>query len=256
MEHHRQVHHIHKRRTFTRFGSIIAVGLLTAGLAGLPSITGADGGNGNGGSGGNGHGGGNGNSNSNAGGSRSNGDGTADKAVICHIPPGNPGNSHTIEVGEPAVPAHLAHADTLGACSTATTTTEATTTTSTTTTTEATTTTTEATTTTTEATTTTSTTVLLEPAVAVSYTPSSNSLFCNVVVDLANFAPSQTFEVTLVQNGNYGVHPDSPWTFDVTTDVTGAAQLVPFTYYQGDDENAVFNATADGINSGDVNVNC
>ena len=38
------------------------------------------------------------------------------KAVICHYPPGNPGNRHTIEVGQPAVAAHLAHGDTLGPC--------------------------------------------------------------------------------------------------------------------------------------------
>jgi hypothetical protein len=38
------------------------------------------------------------------------------KAVICHYPPGNPGNRHTIEVGQPAVPAHMAHGDTLGTC--------------------------------------------------------------------------------------------------------------------------------------------
>jgi cysteine-rich repeat protein len=41
----------------------------------------------------------------------------ADKKVtLCHAPPGNPGNAHTITVGEPAVRAHLAHGDTLGAC--------------------------------------------------------------------------------------------------------------------------------------------
>ena len=39
------------------------------------------------------------------------------KATICHIPPGNPAAAHTITVGERAVPAHLAHGDTLGACS-------------------------------------------------------------------------------------------------------------------------------------------
>jgi hypothetical protein len=38
------------------------------------------------------------------------------KAIICHYPPGNPGNRHTIEIGQPAVPAHLAHGDTLGPC--------------------------------------------------------------------------------------------------------------------------------------------
>ena len=38
------------------------------------------------------------------------------KVVVCHIPPGNPANAHTITVGAPAVRAHLAHGDTLGAC--------------------------------------------------------------------------------------------------------------------------------------------
>jgi hypothetical protein len=38
------------------------------------------------------------------------------KVTICHIPPGNPANEHTIVVGAPAVPAHLAHGDYLGAC--------------------------------------------------------------------------------------------------------------------------------------------
>jgi hypothetical protein len=38
------------------------------------------------------------------------------KVAVCHIPPGNPANMHTIIVGEPAVKAHLAHGDTLGAC--------------------------------------------------------------------------------------------------------------------------------------------
>jgi hypothetical protein len=40
----------------------------------------------------------------------------AAKVTICHIPPGNPNNAHTITVGAPAVPAHLAHGDTLGSC--------------------------------------------------------------------------------------------------------------------------------------------
>lgn len=39
-----------------------------------------------------------------------------EKVEICHVPPGNPGNAHTIEVGESAVPAHLAHGDSLGEC--------------------------------------------------------------------------------------------------------------------------------------------
>jgi hypothetical protein len=39
-----------------------------------------------------------------------------EKVTICHIPPGNPDNAHTIVVGAPAVPAHLAHGDSLGEC--------------------------------------------------------------------------------------------------------------------------------------------
>ena len=39
-----------------------------------------------------------------------------DKVTLCHRPPGNPENAHTITVGRSAVPAHLAHGDTLGPC--------------------------------------------------------------------------------------------------------------------------------------------
>lgn len=38
------------------------------------------------------------------------------KVMICHIPPGNPANAHTIVVSKNAVRAHLAHGDVLGAC--------------------------------------------------------------------------------------------------------------------------------------------
>ena len=39
-----------------------------------------------------------------------------DKVAVCHIPPGNPANAHTIVVGAPAVAAHLRHGDRLEAC--------------------------------------------------------------------------------------------------------------------------------------------
>jgi hypothetical protein len=39
-----------------------------------------------------------------------------EKVLICHRPPGNPENAHTISVSPNAVPAHLAHGDTLGPC--------------------------------------------------------------------------------------------------------------------------------------------
>jgi len=45
-----------------------------------------------------------------------NGGGGEAKVTICHIPPGNPDNAHTIEVGAAALGAHLAHGDTLGEC--------------------------------------------------------------------------------------------------------------------------------------------
>ncbi|RME38363.1 MAG: hypothetical protein D6788_07590 [Planctomycetota bacterium] len=39
------------------------------------------------------------------------------KVQICHVPPGDPSNAHTIVVGQPAVNDHLDHGDTIGACS-------------------------------------------------------------------------------------------------------------------------------------------
>ena len=42
--------------------------------------------------------------------------GGATKVCLCHVPPGNPGNAHTICVGAPAVQAHLKHGDSLGEC--------------------------------------------------------------------------------------------------------------------------------------------
>ena len=41
---------------------------------------------------------------------------TPGKVTICHVPPGNPGNPQTISVSTSAVPTHLAHGDSLGAC--------------------------------------------------------------------------------------------------------------------------------------------
>ncbi|MEO7096574.1 MAG: hypothetical protein ABI175_25170 [Polyangiales bacterium] len=39
------------------------------------------------------------------------------KQLICHIPPGNPANAHTICVGKPAVDPHVSHhGDGVGAC--------------------------------------------------------------------------------------------------------------------------------------------
>ena len=46
----------------------------------------------------------------------SSGSGDSGKVTLCHIPPGNPANAHTISVGAPAVRAHLAHGDYLGSC--------------------------------------------------------------------------------------------------------------------------------------------
>jgi hypothetical protein len=42
--------------------------------------------------------------------------GIGTKVTLCHIPPGNPANGHTLVVGQAAVAAHLAHGDYLGAC--------------------------------------------------------------------------------------------------------------------------------------------
>ena len=40
-----------------------------------------------------------------------------DKITICHIPPGNPGNAHTITISTSALETHLTlHGDNVGAC--------------------------------------------------------------------------------------------------------------------------------------------
>jgi len=41
---------------------------------------------------------------------------TGQKVTICHLPSGDEDKAHTLVVDESAVPAHLAHGDTLGAC--------------------------------------------------------------------------------------------------------------------------------------------
>lgn len=39
------------------------------------------------------------------------------KELVCHVPPGNPANAHTICVGKPAVDPHVSHhGDAVGAC--------------------------------------------------------------------------------------------------------------------------------------------
>src|SRR5215216_2185179 len=131
-DHNREVRLMSETRTLGRLGVIVAAGLLTVGLAALPEYTGAGNGNGNG------HGGGNDNDDN----------GGVDHVVICHVPPGNPDNKHTITVGEPAVDAHVEnHGDALGPCDAGTSTTTSTSTSTTTTTTPTTTTTTTPTTT-------------------------------------------------------------------------------------------------------------
>jgi len=42
--------------------------------------------------------------------------GTAQSAVVCHLPPDDPGNQKTLIVGDAAIADHLLHGDSLGAC--------------------------------------------------------------------------------------------------------------------------------------------
>lgn len=42
--------------------------------------------------------------------------GGSDKVQVCHIPPDNPSNFHTITIAEKSLQAHLAHGDYLGTC--------------------------------------------------------------------------------------------------------------------------------------------
>ena len=41
----------------------------------------------------------------------------AAQVQVCHVPPGNPGNFHTITISDNALQAHLGHGDLVGACS-------------------------------------------------------------------------------------------------------------------------------------------
>ena len=43
-------------------------------------------------------------------------DGPSASGDLCHVPPDNPDNAHTISIGESALEDHLAHGDTEGAC--------------------------------------------------------------------------------------------------------------------------------------------
>ena len=38
------------------------------------------------------------------------------KVQVCHIPPGNPDNFHTIKISDNALSAHLGHGDLTGSC--------------------------------------------------------------------------------------------------------------------------------------------
>ncbi|WP_440121703.1 hypothetical protein [Tenacibaculum sp. Ill] len=40
------------------------------------------------------------------------------KVTICHVPPGNPSNVHSITISRKALKAHLAHGDYFGFCGT------------------------------------------------------------------------------------------------------------------------------------------
>jgi LPXTG-motif cell wall-anchored protein len=42
--------------------------------------------------------------------------GTDGRVTVCHVPPGNPDNAHNITISVKALPAHLAHGDTVGPC--------------------------------------------------------------------------------------------------------------------------------------------
>jgi hypothetical protein len=84
-----------KRLAIIATGMVLSAALATPSLSTIPA-TYADGGD-----------------DDHDGGNGGNDDG---KVTLCHIPPGNPENAHTIRVSENAVPAHLANGDTLGEC--------------------------------------------------------------------------------------------------------------------------------------------
>ena len=57
------------------------------------------------------------NSNGNSSSNNNSSSNAQNKVTICHYPPGNQSNLHTIDVGQPSVlNAHMNHGDTYGAC--------------------------------------------------------------------------------------------------------------------------------------------
>ena len=95
---------------------LVGGGVVAPGCGGGGGGAGGGGGSGGGTGGGGGSGGGTGGSGGGSGGSG--GGGHQGKVTICHIPPGNPNNKHTIQVGWSALWAHLNHGDYIGTCNT------------------------------------------------------------------------------------------------------------------------------------------
>lgn len=117
------------------------------------------------------------------------------------------------------------------------------------------TTTTTSTTTTTTTTTTSTTAPPAVPYVQVSYTVGTLP-FCSVHVTLTGGAPATAYSVALKHTSALGTNPQSPWTYQVTTDQSGAAHLTPFTYSSSGPEFASFWATVDGVDSPVEPVSC
>ncbi|MFD1948643.1 hypothetical protein, partial [Nocardioides aestuarii] len=91
----------------------------------------------------------------------------------------------------------------------------------------------------------------LATAVEVSFTPTSDPLYCNVLVGLVDFEPDTTYDVVIDVVGSF---PDGT-TFDqnistetVTTDATGAATLSPYSFLADGVYGArSIRATVDGV---------
>ncbi|OJY54318.1 MAG: hypothetical protein BGP03_04200 [Pseudonocardia sp. 73-21] len=87
-------------------------------------------------------------------------------------------------------------------------------------------------------------------SVNISFTPTFDPNYCNVIVVLENFAPSTTYPAQLVvlDNGN-----SFNFTRSVMTDGTGSAATKVFSYFN---QNTSVTATVDGLSSSSTPIAC
>jgi hypothetical protein len=98
--------------------------------------------------------------------------------------------------------------------------------------------------------------VAIPASVTVSFTPTGDPDFCNVIVNLSHFTPNTQYSVSVsVQDG--GIFPFGP--FAVTTDSSGAGSVGIFSYVKDSSSasgEALVDASVGSVSSGFQPVAC